>query len=100
MSGFFFAGSPETPERSRQYDPVTGTYKHIYRGMASRDVMNNIRSEGNMPTAEGRTTFTDEKPSAKIIVNEIAGALRSSFSYVGARNFTEFQSKVQFGYRR
>lgn len=100
MSGFFFAGSPETPERSLQYDPVTETYKHIYRGMASRDVMNNIRSEGNMPTAEGRTTFTDEKPSAKIIVNEIAGALRSSFSYVGARNFTEFQSKVQFGYRR
>jgi IMP dehydrogenase len=100
MSGFFFAGSPETPDRSRQYDHVTGAFKHIYRGMASRDVMNNIRSEDNMPTAEGRTTTTNEKPSAKIIINEIAGALRSSFSYVGARNITDFQSKVKFGYRR
>jgi IMP dehydrogenase len=100
MSGYFFAGSPETPDRTRQYDPSTGSYKHIYRGMASKDAMNVIREQVNMPTPEGRTTETSEKPSVKFIVNEIAGGLRSAFSYVGARNFNEFQSKVIFGYRR
>jgi IMP dehydrogenase len=100
MSGYFFAGSPETPDRSREYDAVTGTYKHIYRGMASREAMNVIRSENHMPTPEGRTATINEKPSAKIIIGEIAGALRSSFSYVGARTFKEYQTKVVFGQRR
>ena len=100
MSGYFFAGSPETPERSRIYDPTTHAIKSVYRGMASRDAMNVIREQANMPTPEGRTTVTNEKPSVKLIVNEIAGGLRSAFSYVGARNFNEFQSKVIFGYRR
>jgi len=101
MSGYFFAGCPENPERSRIYDPITHTYKPIYRGMASRDAMAVIReAEKGLPTPEGRSTTTSLKPSAKVVVEEIAGGLRSAFSYVGARNFCEFQSKVKFGYRR
>lgn len=101
MSGYFFAGCPENPERSRVYDPTTHTYRPIYRGMASRDAMAVIRdTDKNLPTPEGRSTTTNLKPSAKVVVEEIAGGLRSAYSYVGARTTHEFQSKVKFGYRR
>ena len=101
MSGYFFAGCPENPDRSRIYDPTAGELRSIYRGMASRDAMAVIRSGDNgLPTPEGRTTTTGQKPPAKNVVEEIAGGLRSAFSYVGARNFSEFQAKVKFGYRR
>jgi IMP dehydrogenase len=101
MSGYFFAGCPENPERSKIYDPVNHTYKPIYRGMASRDAMAVIReAEKGLPTPEGRSTTTNLKPSAKVVVEEIAGGLRSAFSYIGARTTHEFSSKVSFGYRR
>lgn len=101
MSGYFFAGCPENPDRSRIYDPTAGELRSIYRGMASRDAMAVIRSgDAGLPTPEGRTTTTGQKPPAKNVVEEIAGGLRSAFSYVGARNFSEFQAKVKFGYRR
>ena len=101
MSGYFFAGCPENPERSRVYDPITHTYKPIYRGMASRDAMAIIRElDKNLPTPEGRSTTTSLKPSARVVVEEIAGGLRSAYSYVGARTTQEFWSKVTFGYRR
>ena len=100
MSGYFFAGCPENPDRSRIYDPTAGELRSIYRGMASRDAMAVIRSgDAGLPTPEGRTTTTGQKPPAKNVVEEIAGGLRSAFSYVGARNFSEFQAKVKFGYR-
>lgn len=100
MSGYFFAGCPETPACSRVYSPETHTYQSIYRGMASRDAMTIIRSEQSLPTPEGRSTVTASKPSAKVIIEEIAGGLRSAYSYVGARTTSEFQHKVKFGYRR
>lgn len=101
MSGYFFAGCPENPERSKIYDPITHTYRPIYRGMASRDAMAIIRdTEKNLPTPEGRSTTTNLKPSAKIVIEEIAGGLRSAYSYVGARSTGEFQAKVNFGYRK
>jgi len=101
MSGYFFAGCPENPERSKIYDPVSHTYKPIYRGMASRDAMAVIReADKGLPTPEGRSTTTSLKASAKVVVEEIAGGLRSAYSYVGARTTKEFQTKVMFGYRR
>ena len=101
MSGYFFAGCPENPERSKIYDATTHTYLPIYRGMASRDAMAVIRETvKGLPTPEGRSTTTSLKPSARVVVEEIAGGLRSAYSYVGARTTKEFWSKVSFGYRR
>jgi len=101
MSGYFFAGCPENPERSRAFNPQTRGFEYIYRGMASKDAMSVIREvEKGLPTPEGRSTTTSSKVSAKVVAEEIAGGLRSAFSYVGARNFCEFQSKVKLGYRR
>ena len=101
MSGYFFAGCPETPARSRVQDPSTGAYVSIYRGMASRDAMAVIRAEDKgLPTPEGRSVDVQPKVSAAVVVDEIAGGLRSAYSYVGARSTSEFQCKVKFGYRR
>jgi IMP dehydrogenase len=101
MSGYFFAGCPENPDRSRIVDPHTHTVKSIYRGMASKDAMAVIRDgDKGLPTPEGRSTTTNLKPSARVVVQEIAGGLRSAYSYVGARTTNEFWSKVSFGYRR
>jgi IMP dehydrogenase len=92
MSGYFFAGCPETPPSCKGVN--------VYRGMASRDAMNAIRVGENLPTPEGRSVEVSAKPSAKVVVEELAGGLRSAYSYVGARNTAEFYQKVQFGYRR
>jgi IMP dehydrogenase len=101
MSGYFFAGCPENPSRSKVYDSSLHTYVPIYRGMASRDAMAIIRdTDKGLPTPEGRSTTTSLKPSAKVVVEEIAGGLRSAYSYVGARSTEQFWSKVKFGYRR
>ena len=83
MSGYFFAGCPEAP---RQKTGMSDETKVVYRGMASRDAMSVIRSEEELPTPEGRTILVDKKPSAKNIVEEIAGGLRSAYSYTGARS--------------
>lgn len=91
MSGYFFAGCPETPVN---FDPETNT--SVYRGMASRDAMRTIRTENQLPTPEGRTTTVSMKPSVKTVVAEIKGGLQSAFSYMGSRNLGEFQSKFQY----
>ena len=86
MSGYFFAGCPETPVN---FDPETNTT--VYRGMASRDAMRTIRTENQMPTPEGRTTTVNLKPSVKVVVEEIKGGLQSAFSYMGSKNLNDFQ---------
>lgn len=95
MSGLFFAGTNEVPARAQLTDGF------LYRGMASRGAMEANRGvvEG-LPTAEGTDMVVAPKGSAVKVVEEIAGGLRSAYSYVGAKDTTEFQSKVQFGYRR
>lgn len=94
MTGYFFAGTEETPARAH-----LGAGKAMYRGMASRGAMEGYRT-GVLPTAEGTNVVIDTKGSAGTIVEEIAGGLRSAYSYVGATNTKTFQAKVQFGYRR
>jgi IMP dehydrogenase len=74
--------------------------KKVYRGMASRDAMKVIRTEGQMPTPEGKVTMVDCKGPVANILEDIAGGLRSSFSYVNARTIEEFKLRASFGTRR
>ena len=117
MMGGMFAGCDETPPMVEYVDakkaisnldvvPSEGDYERfstaqsnlIYRGMASTDAMKVIRNEGNLPTAEGKVTkVTVYKGSVGKVVEEMAGALRSAFSYSGARTLEEFHAKVRFG---
>jgi IMP dehydrogenase/GMP reductase len=93
MAGGIFSGADETPG-----DFING--KKVYRGMASRDAMRSIRVENTMPTPEGTSILVDNKGPVKNIVEDIAGALRSTLSYSNARNLGEFKAKVKFGIKR
>lgn len=88
MSGRFFAGCPEAPQ---------GT---MYRGSASQEVQVKYRTDRtSMPTPEGTTEYLDDSVSAAEMVKLIAGGLRSAYSYVNARNRTEFHERCEFGTR-
>lgn len=93
MIGSLFAGTYEAPG-----ELING--KKVYRGMASRDAMRVIRVGDSMPTPEGMSVLIDGKGTVKTIVQDIAGGLRSAFSYSNARNMGEFQKKAQFGIRK
>lgn len=93
MAGGLFAGTDEAPG-----DHVDG--KKVYRGMASRDAMRLIRVGTSMPTPEGTSILVDSKGPVGAVVEDIAGGLRSAFSYSNARNMKEFHWKAQFGIKR
>lgn len=94
MIGGLFAGTDETPGRK---DPHG---KKVYRGMASRDAMRSIRVGESLPTPEGASVLVDSKGPVTNILQDIAGGLRSAFSYSDARTVKEFQNKAVFGIRR
>ena len=97
MVGGMVSGADECP--GEVIDNGGDKFK-IYRGMASRDAMRVIRTENQMPTPEGKVTSDPLKGPVKNIIEDMAGGLRSAFSYVNARNLDEFQSKATFGVRR
>lgn len=93
MIGGMFAGTDEAPG-----ELING--KKVYRGMASRDAMRAIRVGDSMPTPEGASVLIDSKGPVKNIVQDIAGGLRSAFSYSNARNMQEFWKSAKFGIKR
>lgn len=94
MSGRLFATCREAPG-----DRILG--KKVYRGMASRDAMTQIRPlSSSLPTAEGVSTLlADTQESASEVCQKIKGGLQSAFSYANARNLKEFQELAVFGIR-
>lgn len=98
MCGGMFAGCKEAPG-----ERVGG--KKVYRGMASRDsamtskeIVLRYQKTGHEPTPEGKEILINATDvSAKKVVKELQGALRSTFSYCNAKNLEEYQSKVSFG---
>jgi IMP dehydrogenase len=93
MIGGLFAGTDEAPG-----DLING--KKVYRGMASRDAMRVIRVGESMPTPEGTSILVDSKGPVGNIVQDIAGGLRSAFSYSNARTIKEFWKNAQFGIKK
>lgn len=90
MIGSMLAGTEETPGE------VVGGVKKA-RGQASEDYMNDRgTSVGEFRSAEGVTKMVTYKGSAELIINDLAGGLRSAMSYAGATNIAEFQQKAQF----
>jgi len=93
MIGGMFAGTDESPGQV-----VNG--KKVYRGMASRDAMRAIRPSESMPTPEGTSILVERKGPVSAIVQDIAGGLKSAFSYSNARNISEFHSRARFGIKK
>ena len=73
----------------------------FYRGMASFDSMIKVKDPNKeiLPTPEGKVTKVERKGSVVDIMNNIAGGMRSSYSYCNAKTTKEFQEKVEFGLR-
>ncbi|MCS6893297.1 MAG: IMP dehydrogenase [Deltaproteobacteria bacterium] len=80
---------------------VSGRRVKSVRGMASSFAFRDkIERSGDQPeyepVSEGvNVGFVDFKGSVKEVLLNIEKALKSAFSYVGARNFTEFQAKTR-----
>ena len=90
MLGSLLSGTKESPgqiEKIGQW-PNEKLFKK-YRGSASRD------SKGNDKNVEGNHKVVPYKGKVHRLLSDIKDGIRSSFSYVGANNLSEFHSKVE-----
>ena len=68
-----------------------------YRGQASEDFQNEFYGGLKDKTvAEGASFWAPVTGSAKELIEQLLGGLRSSFTYGGARSLKEFQRKAEF----
>lgn len=102
MLGGMLAGTDETPGEivEQGYGGIGGLplpkFKK-YRGSASQESYEAQGKKGDHRTAEGESFLVPYKGPVASALNRIKGGLNSSFTYNGARNLKEFQSKVEFG---
>jgi IMP dehydrogenase len=90
MIGSMFGGTEETPGAV-----VDG--KKIVRGQASASYMeDNKVSRSKHRTAEGITTEVTAIGSVAEIIEDISGGLRSSMTYVGAKDLAAFYERSRF----
>ncbi|SPC33359.1 IMP dehydrogenase [Candidatus Nitrosocaldus cavascurensis] len=103
MVGSLLAGTDESPGVSITKN---GKRYKIYRGMASfyASLGRKIREEGalnieddlNDYVPEGVEALVEYKGSVVDIVRQLAGGVRSGFSYCGARNIEELHRNAEF----
>ena len=91
MCGSMLAGTDESPGEVLD---VSGKKVKQYRGMASREAQHNWRGTSSAP--EGISTIIPYKGSVLDIMDDIAGNIRSGFSYSGAKNLCELRENAQF----
>ena len=93
MLGSLLSGTKESPGEIEKVGkwPNEQLYKK-YIGSASLD---SKKSRGDKKNVEGNHKVIPYKGKVKRIINDIREGLRSSFSYVGANNLSEFHSKVE-----
>ena len=94
MLGSLISGTKETPgsiEKIGEW-PNEQLFKK-YRGSASLD---SKKVRGENKNVEGNHKVIPYKGKLKRILEDITEGIKSSFSYVGASNFDEFHSRVEF----
>ena len=93
MLGSLLSGTKETPGEIEKVGKWPNEQLHKkYRGSASLD---SKKSRGDTKNVEGNHKIISYKGKVKRIVNDIQDGIRSSFSYVGANDITEYHSKVE-----
>jgi IMP dehydrogenase len=95
MVGSLFAGTDEAPGNV----VIAGQWPNerrmkMFRGSASATAKLDVN--GNTNNVEGASKLIETKGSVKKIVSDIMDGVRSSMSYVGAQNLSEFRSKARF----
>jgi IMP dehydrogenase len=93
MLGSLLSGTKETPGEIEKVGkwPNEQLYKK-YRGSASLD---SKKSRGDDKNVEGNHKVIPYKGKIKRIIQDIQEGIRSSFSYVGANDISEYHSKVE-----
>ena len=91
MAGSLFAGTKDTP--GNIIETTNGKYK-VYRGMASKEAQRDWK--GSVSSREGISTHVQYKGSTESVLEELVVGIRSGFSYSGARNLSELQSRSEF----
>lgn len=90
MLGYMLAGTDEAPG-----EIINDNYKK-YRGSASQEAYNDQGKIADWRTFEGDSFLIPYKGPLNKVLQDITGGIRSSLSYVGARNLEEFREKVEF----
>lgn len=105
MLGSLLAGCQEAPG---EYIIEDGVAYKIYRGMASREAatdkarldgalaIGETSSEGFGPTPEGKAGRVHYRGPTKDIVSQLLAGLRSSMSYLGAKDLRAFVRNAEF----
>lgn len=98
MIGSLFAGTDESPG---EYILEDGAGYKLYRGMASRDAADDkIKIDGTSASSysapEGKSGKVPYRGRAKNVLDDLIAGLRSSMSYLGAKNLHEFQKNAKF----
>lgn len=113
MIGGMLSGTTETPgdviEQGAEYNwDVHDTHRDTalkvkdgklfkkYRGSASKESYEAQGKDSSWRTAEGEAFLVPCKGPAANVLQDIEGGLRSSMTYVGARNLHEFKRKCMF----
>jgi IMP dehydrogenase len=91
MCGSLLAGTDETPG---ELVDIMGHPHKSYRGMASREAQTDFKGSSSSP--EGIATHIPWKGSVDSILKDLAGNIKSGFSYAGARNIKELRLRAQF----
>jgi len=92
MLGSMLAATDESPGGT--FTSVDGKKYKVYRGMASKEAQLDWR--GKTSSLEGVSTTIPYKGSVEFVLRELERGIRSGFSYTGARNLTELQTKANF----
>lgn len=90
MTGRMFAGCEEAPGLR---DVINGRKVKQYRGMASKESLDEAGKEHNI---EGIAGWVECNGTVSSVMAEIENGLRAGFAYVGARNITELREKAVF----
>ena len=91
IAGSLLAGTTETPGEVLY---ICGERYKAYRGMASEEAQKDWR--GSASSLEGISTRVPYRGQVNKILTKLERGIRSGFSYSGAENVSELQSKARF----
>tara|TARA_Y100000114_G_scaffold157306_1_gene189461 strand:- start:5639 stop:6721 length:1083 start_codon:yes stop_codon:yes gene_type:complete len=94
MAGGIFAGTSETPG---EIINVNGVSKKAYYGMASKELQDKKKGGVKKGTcSEGVSTMVLIKGSAKSVIEEFSGGMRSAMTYAGSVDITSLRDNADF----
>jgi IMP dehydrogenase len=97
MIGKLFALTQESAAPKRKVDKWPSGLEAKYRGQASEDFQTDFYGGLKEKTvAEGVDFWAPVTGSAKQLIDQLLGGLRSGLTYGGARNIKELQRKAEF----